>query len=158
MRDLYFKFSPSSSSVVNLPKGMYLEKKYPCKTFHDLLWQLFSLFLGKQLRFTRWILKDDRNRILSVDHTIGRVYQFPFLSKECIHLGPGETPVHLRGLGYHTLLLRCILAENKDRSVYTIVSPDNEKSIRVVEKIGFQRIGYGHTTKYLKRHVIDEWV
>lgn len=155
MYDIYLKYSAESfSNSFILPKGYFVKKTSSVQSLHDLLWHFESFFFEEKSKFTRWELYNADGLLLSVDHTIGPIIQFPFMKKGEIHLGPGETPVVLRGNGYHTLLIKYILNQFNGYNIYSIVSNDNAKSLNVLHKIGFKDVAYGHTTIF-RRHVID---
>lgn len=140
---------------VEIPEGFSIRSFHPGKTFHDKIWQLLSAFSSH--RFTRWEMLNEKGEVVTYEHTIGKIFQFPFLGRKDIHFGPSFTPPEFRRKGYHKKLLNYIINQLPGRTIYAWVHYDNTPSINTLERLGFQRVGLIRFTRYTRRYVVTEW-
>lgn len=72
-------------------------------------------------------------------------FRFPFMSQQDLQIGDTWTDPNHRGRGLATLALFSIMSEYslEKRRIWYIVESENQPSIRVVEKAGFERVGEG---------------
>lgn len=87
-------------------------------------------------------------------------FRFPFMGARDIQVGDTWTDPQERGKGLATIALEHILATCScpQRNCWYIVEPENEASIRVVEKAGLTLAGYGIRTRRLGLGVLGQFV
>ena len=127
----------------------------PYATPHDWFWQVLS---GGRLE--RYEVRSE-GKVVSWIYCVRRVYQFPFMQREDVHIGPAYTLDEFRGRGYYKQLMMHAMEKNRKSNFWTIVEDDNYPSLGAVEAGGFRRVAYLKQNRLTKvfRVVqkIEEW-
>lgn len=113
---------------------MVLRKPYA--TPHDWFWRVLSS--GRLERYEVHI----EGKIVSWVYCVGRVYQFPFMGRGDIHIGPAFTLKEYRGRGYYKMLMAHAMKEHQESNCWMIVADNNYPALRAVEAVGFRRVAY----------------
>lgn len=88
-----------------------------------------------------------------------RWYRFPFMASEDLQIGDVWTEPHARGQGLAGLGVAIALAQaGGDRRVWYVVEADNDPSIRLIERCGFERVGEGLRTKPFGLGILGRFV
>lgn len=116
----------------------------PYATPHDWFWQILS---GGRLE--RYEVHSG-GRIVSWVYCVGQVYQFPFMRRGDVHVGPAYTLEAYRRRGYLKLLMAYAMKKNQGNDFWTIVEDDNHPSLWAVEAVGFKRVAYLRQNKKTK--------
>ena len=136
-----------------LPAGMEVRVHRPFGTLHDFVWQTLAFF-NKTRALRRYELVNKEGQVVCYKHMIGKIYQFPFMSKGDLHSGPGKTTEAYRGCGYYTILTKYVLAEYPGRTIYAIIDDVNLLSKRTNIKLGFRPVAKIRRTSFLKRYIM----
>ncbi|WP_329903755.1 hypothetical protein [Porphyromonas pogonae] len=159
--DIFFKYDKEGDETL-LMRNSDIKITYPLKSFHDVIWHILSFFRficgQKSARFRRWTLINSKGEVISFAHTIGKIFQFPFMENDGIHIGPCETSIDNRGKGYYPLMLNYIIHSMPNSNFYMIVDEYNISSIKGVLKTGFKPFAFGRRTRFLKRYIIVEHI
>lgn len=125
-------------------EGLEVVAQRPRATLHDWFWLLFSG--GRLERYE--VVRE--GRAVAWIYCVGRVFQFPFMRRGDICIGPAYTEVAFRGMGCYTALLAYALQRHRGKGCWVIVEEDNYPSIRAAEKIGFKRVAYLNQNRITK--------
>lgn len=150
----YLYFKNSRVEDFQLPEGLTV-KVVPLDSscLYRRLWRLSSFIRRMEHPVEYQLFQNGRQ--VSMDIVVPKVWNLSFMKNDELHLGPSRTEPEERGKGYHTILLKYILSQNRDKNFVTEVAENNAPSIRCVEKVGFVRYAEGHKTKF-HRFVIDK--
>lgn len=111
-------------------------KRRPSSTLHDCFWQALSS--GRLERYE----VHSAGRKVSWAYCVGRVYQFPFMGRGDVQIGPAFTLSEYRGRGYYKMLMARAMNEHPESVCWMIVADNNYPSLRAVEALGFRRVAY----------------
>lgn len=125
-------------------EGLEVVAQRPRATLHDWFWLLFS---GGRLERYEVVLE---GRAVAWVYCVGRVFQFPFMRRGDICIGPAYTEVAFRGRGYYPALLAYAVHRHWGRGCWMVVAEDNAPSRRGVEKAGFRRVAYLNQNRITK--------
>lgn len=149
---MYKYFIHKIDKTILIPVGFTVSCRSPWDSLHDFIWQIASSLKGHG-RLKLWELKNPNGVVVSNAYTIGDIWQFPFMKKDDIHIGPCKTGKEFRGNGYYPILLLSILRESKGRNFFMIVDENNIPSLKGVAKAGFECFAMGEKDT-LKRYNI----
>lgn len=108
----------------------------PYVTPHDWFWRVLS---GGRLE--RYEVHSE-GKVVSWVYCVGRVYQFPFMGRGDLHIGPAFTLAEYRGRGFYKMLMAQAMKEHREGDCWMIVEDDNYPSLSAVEAVGFRRVAY----------------
>ncbi len=91
----------------------------------------------------------DGNRLIHRSCIFPRYLRFPFMGNDDLQIGDIFTDEKYRGKGIAAYAIQKIVELYKidNRKFWYIVEENNESSIRVIEKVGFNKIGCGERRK-----------
>lgn len=151
---MYIYFKNSNTLSLNTPKidcGKVECIKLPLlHDLHSFVWGV----LGGGVREYRLIID---KVVVSYARVVKKIFFFPFMESNGLHIGPCYTIKERRGEGFYPYLLNYIVKNNYGEDFYMIVDEKNFSSLKGVLKAGFIPFAKGHKT-ILNRYVIDEYV
>lgn len=124
------------SPELAVDEGVTIVKRKPCSTLHDWFWRVLS---GGRLE--RYEVHSE-GKIVSWVYCVGRVYQFTFMGRGDVYIGPAFTLNEYRGRGYYKMLMARAMDEHPESVCWGMVSENNDPSWRAVEAVGFRRVAY----------------
>jgi RimJ/RimL family protein N-acetyltransferase len=100
------------------------------------------------------------DRLLHRSGVFPRYLRFPFMAEDDLQIGDVWTDPANQNRGLASFAIQQILRANArpGRSIWYVVDAANLSSIRVVEKLGFLRVGVGRRSKRLGLGLLDHFV
>jgi hypothetical protein len=142
-------WKPSLGQLV--PRGM---DKYPF-----LVWSLMSnLRLFASTGYCLWLICHN-NLLVHRTCVFPRYFRFPFMSENDLQIGDTWTLPEYRCRGLATQAIFSVLAHKNspDRKFWYVTEENNISSIKVIEKAGFIKYGYGMRNKRLGLSILGSF-
>ncbi|MDD8020930.1 MAG: GNAT family protein [Acidobacteriota bacterium] len=159
MRDRLFRIykkRPSEISPVTnfMDKSFEYEMWWPSffKVFPDrffraklIIWYIFYVLRIFKSNYYGIYLVRYNKKIIHHTFIFPAFFRFPFMGKNDLQIGDVWTDPSFRGRGIASLAIMSVLSRfSKEGKIFWYVVEDtNKSSIKVVEKLGFQLVGYG---------------
>jgi len=111
-----------------------------------MFWYIFSLG-----NYRIFYVRNREHRVVAYSHLLPRIFKFPFMSRDDLHMGPSWTDPEYRNRGIHTYMKHTLLEkfDQRGRAFWAVVEARNTPSIRVQHKNGFEEVGRGYKSRYL---------
>ena len=149
---------PADGSVHTLPAGCTSEVWCPgvmrikangISAFPFFVWWIFHMLHVFSNRDYGLVIVRRGSRVIHRSVITPRYFRFPFMAVDDIQVGDTWTDPSERGKGIATTALERVLRapSSHKRMCWYVVEPDNQASIRVVEKAGFLLAGRGIRTR-----------
>lgn len=122
-------------------------KVFPARFFRIkfIIWYLFDLFNIFKSNCYRVFIVRYKRKIIHHTFIFPAFFRFPFMGENDLQIGDVWTDPSFRGRGIATIAIMNVLSEisKEDKTFWYVVEDTNKSSIKVVEKLGFQLVGYG---------------
>jgi len=112
-------------------------------------WILHHLRIFSNRDYCVLMILDKDKTLIHRSCVFPRYFRFPFMRENDLQIGDTYTDGKCRGRGLATYAILKILEslQMDNRKFWYIVEENNESSIRVIEKVGFNKIGCGERGK-----------
>ena len=112
-------------------------------------WLLHYLMIFSNRAYCVLLILDKDKTLIHRSSVFPRYFRFPFMKNNDLQIGDTFTDEKYRGKGIAAYAIQKIveLCKVDNRKFWYIVEENNKSSIRVIEKVGFNKIGCGERRK-----------